>query len=281
MRCLHEASLHTTNSFVTLTFDPAHVPFSVSVSDTQRFMKALRNSFRSPEWAQEPLGSVPVRQDLSPKATSSQAALRRVRFFCCGEYGERGARPHYHFLLFGLRFPDLVLWDSSGPNRTYVSSLLRKVWPYGHSLIGEVNAQTCAYVARYVTKKTSYAQDGVEPDRGGRAPEFVSMSRGGNVKGSHGIGAGWFDKFGREEVYRRDGSSVVFNGVEVGAPRFYDGLLEKSDLVAYERHKSLQAIEAEKLRQHPDSTPERLRVREVVAAARLKTFSPRRFEHGE
>ena len=83
MRCVHEASMHEDNCFITLTFDDDHLgDGSLKVSDFQNFMKRLR-------------------QAIAPK---------KVRFFHCGEYGAKLSRPHHHACLFGFDFPDKVLW---------------------------------------------------------------------------------------------------------------------------------------------------------------------------
>ena len=46
VRCVHEASLHDRNCFLTLTFDDDHLPASgsVSVRDVQLFLKRLRKA---------------------------------------------------------------------------------------------------------------------------------------------------------------------------------------------------------------------------------------------
>ena len=73
VRCIHEASLHEDNCFITLTYDDAHLPtdLSLNVSHFQKFMKRLRKRFGE-----------------------------GIRFFHCGEYGENFGRPHYHACLF-------------------------------------------------------------------------------------------------------------------------------------------------------------------------------------
>ena len=65
---MDEASRYSSNCFVTLTYDEDHLPLDRSVSrrEVQLFMKRLRKA-------------------ISPL---------RVRFFACGEYGERFGRPH-------------------------------------------------------------------------------------------------------------------------------------------------------------------------------------------
>ena len=80
VRCMHEASLHDENSFLTLTYSDENLPpgGSLHLPDFQNFMKRLRKS-------------------IAPK---------RVRFYHCGEYGDILSRPHYHALLFGYDFDD-------------------------------------------------------------------------------------------------------------------------------------------------------------------------------
>ena len=130
VRCVHEASLHERNCFLTLTFDDAHLPVSgsVSVRDVQLFLKRLR------------------------KALSYQNI--KIRFFACGEYGDKNLRPHYHLILFNYDFSDdrqLLRQTPYGP--LYISDFLFRLWPYGFHTIGNVTFKSCAYVARYVTKK--------------------------------------------------------------------------------------------------------------------------------
>lgn len=78
MRCVHEASLYKRNSSITLTYDPAHVPYRNQLTHKhfQDFMKRLRK---------KNIG---------------------VRYYMGGEYGTLHNRPHYHAILFNKDFPD-------------------------------------------------------------------------------------------------------------------------------------------------------------------------------
>ena len=61
-RCVHEASLHENNSFITLTYNNENLPEDRSLhkKDFQDFMKRLRKKFHN----------------------------KKIRYYHCGEYGE-------------------------------------------------------------------------------------------------------------------------------------------------------------------------------------------------
>lgn len=192
VRCMHEASLFSDNSFLTLTYDDDHLPAgnSLVVSDFQDFMKRLRKSI----------------------------APRRVRYYHCGEYGEETKRPHYHALLFNHDFSDKKFFTERGGNRIYTSESLSGLWPFGFSVIGEVTFESAAYVARYILKKVT--GDSAPEHYGDRKPEYTTMSR------RPGIGKGWFEKYS-SDVYPAD--RVIVRGSISRPPRFYDDLLHKQD----------------------------------------------------
>lgn len=268
--------MHDGNScFLTLTYDAAHLPSSGSldVRHVQLFLKSLRNHV------------VRSSNDLRPTVGASMPGSAGIRYYLCGEYGDKMSRPHYHVLLFGFSFPDRVEFgrrDSpAGPVVTYVSPLLRELWPHGHSLIGAVTDKSCAYVAGYVHKKvvggdSDRHYERIDEDTGevvALKREFTLMSR------RPGIGAGWIEKFGRE-VFRSEGSSVVADGREVGVPRFYVERLRNSDLLRYERHVQFQRRLAVRIRRTPDAAARRLRDRLTVLESRLKLFARRIYEAG-
>jgi hypothetical protein len=202
---VHEAQMHEDNCFITLTFNNEFLhkrknPYSLDVSEFQRFMKRVRKKYGY-----------------------------KIRFFHCGEYGDQNKRPHYHALMFGHDFQDKKLWQQKDGFKLFVSEELQELWPYGFSTIGPVNFETAAYTARYIMKKQTgegaadYYQhvdeDGVVWQL---HPEYCTMSR------REGIGYEWYQKYGWEDCHKND--FVVINGKEVRPPRYYDKLLDDDKL---------------------------------------------------
>lgn len=75
-----------------------------------------------------------------------------IRFFGCGEFGEKNGRWHYHVIVFNIDLLDLRIID---PVNGYMQSdTVSQAWTYGIHMIGEVTAKSAAYVARYTNKKT-------------------------------------------------------------------------------------------------------------------------------
>lgn len=241
LRCVHEASLHKSNCFVTLTYSPDKLPpgGSLRYRDFQLFMKRLRKHFRTP-----------------------------VRYFVCGEYGEQLARPHYHACLFGLDFPDKVPTSLLGRSGGWRSAVLDRLWGHGHCHLGELNVRTAGYAARYVLKKVTgqladkhYQRADTDGVLVSLVPEFARMSL------RPGVGARWLDQF-RGDVFNRD--YVVHEGSKYPVPRYYDRRLERLAPEALAAIKEDREVRALPFR--PDGTPARLQVREEVERARLTTM---------
>lgn len=238
MRCMHEASLHESNCFVTLTYDDAHLPKRgmLDYPEFQRFMKRLRKRF----------------------------APRGVRFYMCGEYGPENWRPHYHVCLFGVDFEDKKYWKTTDVGeKLYTSRVLERLWPFGFSSIGSLTFESAAYCARYCVQKVTgdlakyhykrYDEDG-EFDL---PPEFNQMSR------MPGIGAGFLEKW-KSDIYPRD--VVVINGKECKPPRYYDKIFAASDEDAFIYMQFQREVDGRA--RYEDNTPERLMVKQQVQEAR-------------
>lgn len=239
---MHEASLHEENCFITLTYAPKHLPSGGSLNKRhfQLFMKRLRKRTK-----------------------------QKIRFFHCGEYGEKLSRPHYHALLFGYDFPDKTFWREHRGNRIYRSSILEKTWTYGHSDIGGVTFQSAAYVARYMLKKITgeladqhYLKLNEETGELCEVvPEYATMSR------RPGIAHAWFEKFS-SDVFPDD--FVVVDGKKLKTPKYYMQLLEKIDPDTHKAMKLKRKRHSE--RESEDNTHERLDVRQTVLEARMKNL---------
>ena len=215
IRCVHEAQLHKENCFITLTYSPEFLPEDGTLvkKHFQDFMKRLRKRFC--KYSDEPLlpPGTPFRHDLGNRC------LNPIRFFACGEYGKKLSRPHYHAILFGFDFPDKELFCVRNGERLYISKALQELWPYGISSIGSVSFESCAYVARYCTKKITGKK--AKEHYGDRLPEFTLMSR------RPGIAAQWIEEFS-DDVYPHD-FVVTSKGKKVRTPRYYDKRMEIID----------------------------------------------------
>lgn len=233
VRCMHEKRMHTDSSFLTLTYDDAHLPPGGTLvkRDLQLFMKRYR-----------------------------KLAGNGVRFFACGEYGEKTQRPHYHVLLLSHRISDLrplrtLARDNQNP--LYKSKTLSNLWTAGVHAIGEVTFDSCAYVARYCVKKITgpRAADHYK----GRQPEFLVMSR------RPGIGTAYLQKY-QTEMYTHD--NVIVNGVPTSLPRFYDTKYAGLNDTCESRLAVLKIIRRRKI-DRTDNNSRRMRSKEVVTLAKL------------
>ena len=194
LRCVHEATLHEHNSFITLTYDGEHLPFdgSLDISHWQKFARDLRKS------------------------------VGKFRYLHCGEYGDENFRPHYHACIFGLDFlGDREFYKEKGGFTIYTSELLDQTWGRGMCTVGSLSFESAAYVARYVMKKMTGPMapdhyrtlDPVTGEEFQLKPEYCTMSR------KPGLGADWIRRW-HKDVYPDD--FVVHDGRKFRPPSFYD-----------------------------------------------------------
>ncbi|QCS36613.1 replication initiator protein [Capybara microvirus Cap3_SP_535] len=198
VRMVHESLMHKDNSFITLTYDNDHLPSDrlLCKRDVQLFIKRLRKAIYP----------------------------ANLRYFLCGEYGSKFKRPHYHIVFFGYK-PDKLDTDlecKAGISQIFRSSFIESIWSKGHCYVGSVTQKSCAYVARYCTKK----QDENFPHK-----EFTLCST------RPGIGSSYFDLH-YKDFYKEDSVILITDDIDkplksFRVPKYYDKLLLKVDPFKY------------------------------------------------
>ncbi|AXH76340.1 MAG: replication initiator protein [Microviridae sp.] len=181
VRLVHESKSHNRNSYLTLTYDKEPEDGSLCHRHFQLFMKRLR-----------------------------QVTGSRLKYYMCGEYGDKNDRPHYHCILFGYDFDD-KRYHSQNKNgdKLYTSDELLSYWQLGHCVVGDVAMQSCRYVAGYIQKKI-YGEKAADWYMG-RKPEYAF--------GSNGLGLDYLRRYGAQWM---DTGFVVVDGAKFRIPRYYD-----------------------------------------------------------
>lgn len=154
-RLLQELKHSKSATFATLTYSPENEPISengiptLNKVDVQKFIKRLRKGYQSPV------------KDESGKIISP------IKYYLCGEYGEKTERPHYHAIIFNMSH-ELINY----PFR------FQDVWQHGFTSLGDVTAASIYYTTKYMMKG-SWKPKGSEDDR---QREFSNMSKGLGLK---------------------------------------------------------------------------------------------------
>ncbi len=181
VRLLHESEFWDEYCFVTLTYSEENLnSYSLQPRDLTLFFKRLR-------------------KDLGE---------RKIKYFACGEYGDRFGRPHFHAIIFGLGTSD--------------KKLIEENWPYGFVKVGTLTYQSCRYVAGYVQKKL-YGNAAKEYEENGLVPPFSRCSKG--------IGEEYVEKYWNK-LYSM--GRVTVNGVPSALPRYYTKKLDFDKYLIYD-----------------------------------------------
>lgn len=257
VRCMHEKRVHKSSCFLTLTYDDAHLPdrHSLVRDEIPKFNKRLRDY----------LGYPPI------------------SVFYCGEYGEKFGRPHYHQILFGYDPPDKVFYKRVRGHDYFTSDIISKCWGLGHAVLGNVDFDSAAYVARYTLKKQKKSDEILYtvdcPTTGviheirwhdrpssdiatreiyNRLPVFAGMST------NPAIGLRFLERY-PDDLFSQ--MKTVFKGHEISLPRYYLKKLETLDPLKYRAFKAQQKL----LSKPPDLV--RLKDREEIILSRIKPLT--------
>ena len=220
IRCHFEASQHAQNSFITLTYDPDHLPYhgSIDIQHLQIFIRRLRDLIKP-----------------TP-----------ISYFACAEYGTDPqqptglGRPHFHAILFGYQFPDI----KPITNQRFSSEQLTATWGMGITDVGNVTMQSAGYVARYCQKKINgdmaeghYVK--ICPITGEYRqvkPETMLCSK------RPAIGLSWYNKY-KQDLQK---GYIVVQGKKYPIPKYYKKLLDDDDNLTYQlatqEHKQKQTL---------------------------------------
>ena len=201
----------------------------------------------------------------------------KFKYVASGEYGEQTRRPHFHIALFGVDFnSDRVLFGrATGGDRTYTSRAAARAWSdkfgnhIGNHLIGTLNFESAAYIARYIMKKIKGPNASPMPldttDDGEIIlpnPEFMLVSKG--------VGKGWFRDFFMTDVFPT-GSVITAQGSKAPVPRYYKNLLKEvgHDLALQMQFRSSVRAEMDAERRMFEDAPIRKLARQKVSDSRL------------
>jgi len=187
-RMEQEAQEAITRYFVTLTYDPQHVPYDkygnkvLVQADLTKFMKRLRKK-HCKEYRIECEVHGLSRKD-------------KIKMFACGEYGSERGRPHYHLMIFNAAWRDIEeAWSIDGKPLGTVDCR----WADGNG--------ASAYIMKYMDKHHGKKQDWKKPK------EFTTQSEG--------IGKVYVDKMKDWHLKNLEVSYVVSpQGAMLPMPRY-------------------------------------------------------------
>lgn len=221
IRAMHEAQMHEHAEFVTLTYSDEALEKSGNYirelrhQDFQDFMKRLREKIdRTTREQCEEYG-------MSEEDTEAVLKEGRLRYYMCGEYGEKFGRPHFHAIIYNLHLEDKQPWVKRRGHQLYISKFLTETWGHGHASTGSATFKSAAYIARYVMKKDldprTRSRTYERLDEYGEyvqiAPEYQQASR------RPGLGKPWLEKF-QGDVYPKD--YFTLEGNRMRPPKYYD-----------------------------------------------------------
>jgi len=122
-RMLAESTQHQESCFITLTYRDEDLPL-VRDEETDSWHPTLVK-LHLQQFIRE------TRRQIRPWGMS-------LRYFACGEYGEKMGRPHYHLIAFGLGIG--------------AEDCLKKWWKRGFVTVGTATPKSMSYVAKYCLK---------------------------------------------------------------------------------------------------------------------------------
>lgn len=237
--CL-EAESYSENWFLTITYDQDHLPEAGTMIDPKTGEEMGQNPFGTLKPKDWTLFLKRLRQYYKRKYNHEG-----IRMMACGEYGEQYSRPHYHAIMYNLPLHNMAFHTYNENHEALYRCLeLEEIWGKGMIVAADVNWNTCAYVARYITKKVGLPTQEEYYKCLGVAPEFFRMSR------KPGIGRTYFETH-KDEIYKKDCLTIQKYGggkMKVRPPKYYDKLYDKINHDEFERLKTKRRKGSEEIR---------------------------------
>lgn len=174
--------------FITLTYDNENIPIVESDDDNtvnigfdkkavQLFIQQIKNFTRQ---------GVPKK--FRPKRFEPFEGEYNLKYFAIAEYGGLFNRPHYHILMFGLKW-----------NKENTVEIIEKLWNYGFIDVGEVNDKSICYITDYMVTKDEKT-------------EWRIMSKG--------LGSDYIETHKKYHASKMDFKVPIFDR-EYNMPRYY------------------------------------------------------------
>lgn len=218
--------------FITLTYHDLYNDGELHLDHITKFLKRLRKKFYG-------------------------NGKSDLKYFYCGEYGEKSLRPHYHIILFGLDAKDLYVKNGIGGETSLV---LNTLWPYGINNVGSVTRKSIHYVTGYVLKNTDEEHKG-----------FRHMSKN--------LGKNYMLK--NKEQYEK-----MFNGGKIKLGRYEKGLIDytwakleeltnkdnQEDMKEFLKKNKAKYFNYELAKKYADREEDKREYRQLLAAKKNELF---------
>lgn len=257
-----EGLYHKSAIFATFTYNDENIPhgtycnketgevitenYTLYYEDMQKFWKRLRRY---------------ANYHNLPNASS-------IKFYCCGEYGTKTHRPHYHAIIydFDIDTKKIELMSMKRGRYVWKSQEIEELWSKGYTEFEDINWNNCAYVAGYCMKKIGKAKDRAKIyEIQGQAPEKRWMS--------NGIGEQYVIDHWRE-IYPNDNLTLP-NGRTGRPPRMFDNWYDKI-MLGYELntddYNEFEEAEANLFRVHTEAMRKVADKRHAAAQAKQEAI---------
>lgn len=196
----------------------------------------------------------------------------KCKVFYCGEYGDRGQRPHYHcIILTDFELPLNFKFNKDFHNY-YTCALCDEAWSHkGFVIISDFTFEDAAYVARYCVKKVNNIKKRTEEVnvRLGhvpiRTPPFSHMSTRPAICREYSE-EHLFEIYKDDLIYTRRKDRIQ----ALAPPRYFDKRLEVCDPDLYDTIKERRKLNALHATQSSDDFISMIKKKDIINESKFK-----------